>query len=222
MSNRSRREAEARAEARRRARRQAQGFDPVDEDDGPEPDEPATGSPAGGFSGGMAGGMLGRLFPPAPPLPNRPDPLAGFTYDGPLRGAVSGLYLLARNPVAWIAPGALWAVGRLLTTNSLVGIFASLISFAALIGAGWLGWQRPWLFGLLAALVGMLVFAGIGTALLSGNPEVEFTVSQLFLGLLFQESFQPLFGALAGWYGGYLRRRLAVTAPPPQRSSRRR
>ncbi|MGH2456158.1 MAG: hypothetical protein ACRDHD_07865, partial [Candidatus Limnocylindria bacterium] len=167
-------------------------------------------------------GFLGRLFPPAPPLPNRPDPLAGFGYAGPLRGAVAGLYLLARNPVAWIATGALWALGRLVTDNTLMGVFASLLSFGALIGAGWLGWQRPWLFGLMASLVGMLMFAGLGTTLLAGRPDVDFTPAQLFVGLLYRESFQPIFGALAGWYGGYLRRRMAATTAAARSPSRRR
>ena len=48
---------------------------------------------------------------------------------------------------------------------------------------------------------------------------------QVFLGSMYQEvaGFQPLFGALAGWYGGYLRRRMAqnVAASRTARSRRR-
>ncbi|HEX2141449.1 MAG TPA: hypothetical protein VHK28_04120, partial [Candidatus Limnocylindria bacterium] len=92
MSNRSRREAEARAEARRRARYQARGV-PVE-----EPDEEASEADERRESRAPAagGGFLTRLFPPAPPLPNRPDPLRNFSYSGPLRGVVAGLYLLMR------------------------------------------------------------------------------------------------------------------------------
>jgi hypothetical protein len=216
MSNRSSRIAAAsRAEARRRARYLAQGRDPAEGDEpesDPAPVEPAT---AG------RGAFLSRLFPPAPPLPGKPDPLAGFGFTGPLRGVVASFYLLGRHPLNWVAPGLIWALARLVTDNSLIGVFASLISFGALIGAGWIGWQRPWLFGLAASIVGMLIFAGIGTVLLAGRPNVPFTGGQLFLGLLYQEGFQPFFGALAGWYGGYLRRRIAAT-PAQARGSRRR
>jgi hypothetical protein len=216
MSNRSSRVAAAsRAEARRRARLLAQGRDPGDGDE-LEPDTAPVQSATAGPST-----FLSRIFPAAPPLPGKPDPLAGFTYTGPLRGVVASFYLLSRHPLTWVAPALIWALARLLSDNSLVGVFASLISFGALIGAGWIGWQRPWLFGLVASILGMLIFAGIGTFVLSNRPDVPYTVSQLFIGLLYREGFQPFFGALAGWYGGYLRRRMAST-PAQVRSGRRR
>jgi hypothetical protein len=215
MSNRSSRVAAAsRAEARRRARLAAQGRDPGDGDELEADTAPVSSAAAGST-------FLSRIFPAAPPLPDKGDPLAGFSYTGPLRGVVASMFLLSRHPLTWIAPAVIWALARLLSDNSLVGVFASLISFGALIGAGWIGWQRPWLFGLVASILGMLIFAGIGTYVLSGRTDVPFTGAQLFVGLLYREGFQPVFGALAGWYGGYLRRRLAST-PAQVRSTRRR
>lgn len=219
MSNRSSRVAAAsRAEARRRARYLAQGRDLADDGDEQEAQVQEQGRPAAD-----RGGFLGRLFPPAPPLPGKGDPLAGFAYSGPLRGIVAGLYLLERSPVAWVVPGGIWAVAemmfRLSLPNELVGTMASLAAFGALIGAGWIGWQRPWLFGLAAAVLGVTLFSGIlGTAaLLAGVPGA----GALYLGLASQELLQLTFGALAGWYGGYLRRRLA-SQPTQARSARRR
>lgn len=215
MPGRTRRSAEDRAEARRRSRYAARGVEP--EEDTPDQEAaPGAPRPAGGS-------FLTRLFPPAPPLPGRPDPLAGFTYAGPARGLVAGIYLLGRSPTAWIATGAVWGVGRLLTVGSLVGVLASLVSFGALILAGWLGWQRPWLFGLMAAIVGILMYGGILAALLFGQPDAPST-GRILLGALLSEtvSFQPLFGVVAGWYGGYLRRRMAATSSAGGRASPRR
>jgi hypothetical protein len=218
MSNRSSRSAAAsRAEARRRARYIAQGRE-VEEGDGElEPEAPASkrAAPSGGF--------LTRLFPSAPPLPNKPDPLAGFTYAGPLRGLVSGLYLLARSPRAWVVPGVIWVVAELMfrlgIPDPLLGTIASLVAFGALIAAGWMGWQRPWAFGLAAAVLGVTLFSGIlGTAaVLARVPGA----GAAYIGLASQELLQIAFGGLAGWYGGYLRRRLAAT-PSRARSARRR
>jgi hypothetical protein len=218
MSNRSSRLAAAnRAEARRRARHIAQGRD-LGEGDEQEPETAATGratTPSGSF--------LTRLFPSAPPLPGKPDPLAGFSYTGPLRGLVSGLYLLARTPAAWVVPGGIWAVAELMfrlgIPDPLLGTVASLVAFGALIGAGWAGWQRPWAFGLAAAVLGVTLFSGIlGTAaLLARAPGA----SALYIEAASQELLQLAFGALAGWYGGYLRRRLAA-GPSRARSVRRR
>jgi hypothetical protein len=218
MSNRGSRSAAAsRAEARRRARYIAQGRD-LEEAGEQEPETPterrAT-PPSGGF--------LTRLFPAAPPLPGKPDPLAGFSYTGPLRGLVSGLYLLARSPAAWVVPGGIWAVAELMfrlgIPDPLLGTVASLVAFGALIGAGWAGWQRPWAFGLAAAILGVTLFSGIlGTAaVLARVPGA----STAYIGLASQEILQLAFGALAGWYGGYLRRRLAA-APSQARRARRR
>ncbi|HEY7332436.1 MAG TPA: hypothetical protein VH859_05690 [Candidatus Limnocylindria bacterium] len=214
MTNRSRRSADDRAEARRRARRAAQGHEDEletnEDDDAVERDRRA---PQGSF--------LSRLFPPAPPLPGKPDPLAGFTYRGPLRGLVAYLYLLARQPVAWIGVGAIWAVGRLLLEfGTVIAILSSIVTFGAVIAAGWIGWPKPWLFGLMASVVGILLFAGIFAGLAAGPSEEPF--ADWFLFLVYREvvQLQPLFGLLAGWYGGYLRRRMA--AAPSAAAARRR
>jgi hypothetical protein len=220
MTNRSRRQAASRAEARRRARYQATGRD--DEELGEEDEEDSE--PAATARAPGAGGFLTRLFPPAPPLPGKPDPLADYAYRGPFSGVVSGLYLLWRNPVAWLLPMAGWIVGRILTAMSIgvLEIVATILTFMALLAAGWLGWQRPWLFGLATAVVGSLVFAGVWAALIGQLPDVseQYSVMQLFVAFSLQETFQWLFGLLGGWYGGYLRRRSITPARPG--SSRRR
>lgn len=154
----------SRAEARRRARLAAQG-QPIDDDRDDEP-APASGSPQGG-------GFLARIFPPAPPLRGHERPLEGFEYAGSprFRGIAEAIWLLARNPLAWIGMGALWAVSRLLTDNSLLGIVMSVVSFGSLIAAGWLGWRRPWLYGAAAALLGWLAVLLVLVTLLVTNPE---------------------------------------------------
>jgi hypothetical protein len=220
MSNRSSRVAAAnRAEARRRARYIAQGRELEDVEQEQEPEGPTARRatpPSGGF--------LTRLFPAAPPLPGKPDPLAGFTYTGRLRGLVSGVYLLSRNPRAWVVPAVIWAVAELLfrlgLPDPLFATIASLVAFGALIGAGWVGWQRPWAFGLAAAVLGVVLFTGIlGTAaVLARVPGA----STAYLGLASQEMLQLAFGALAGWYGGYLRRRLAAAPAQVRGGARRR
>jgi hypothetical protein len=216
MTNRSRRSAEDRAEARRRARHAAQGReDELGANDDEEPtDRSGRAEPRGSF--------LTRLFPPAPPLPGKPDPLAGFTYRGPLRGLVANLYLLARQPVAWIGIGAIWAVGRLIQEFSpAIAIVSSIVTFGAVIAAGWIGWSRPWLFGLMASVFGILLFSGTFAVLVAGASE-EQSFADWFLFLIYREvvQLQPLFGVLAGWYGGYLRRRMA--AAPSAAAARRR
>jgi len=218
MSSRSGRSTAAnRAEARRRARYVAQGREPERDDQEVEAEAAAPRrAPVGG-------GFASRLFPPAPPLAGKPDPLAGFGYRGRFRGFVSGLYLLARNPVGWVLPGAIWGPAELMFQTGLpapvFGTLASLVAFAALIAAGWVGWQRPWLFGLAAAVLGVVIFSSVvGTALVTagyGDPVAA------YLGSASRELLQLAFGAVAGWYGGYLRRRLAAT-PTPARGNRRR
>lgn len=154
MPNKSRRSADDRAEARRRSRQAARG----DAEQGVEEDEAES---AGSSSeGGSGPSLLTRLFPPAPPLPGRGDPLRDFSYSGPLRSVVSSLYLLFRNPLPWLLGGMMWAGGQLFRSDSLIGIVALFASFAGLIGAGWFGWQRPWVFGLAAGVVGWLVLVG--------------------------------------------------------------
>ena len=87
--------------------------------------------------------FIGRLFPPAPPLPGKGDPLAGFTYTGRFRGLVAGAWLLARHPLPWGAAGAGWAVLQLmllLTARQNLAAFAiTLGQYGLLIGAGWIG-----------------------------------------------------------------------------------
>jgi hypothetical protein len=260
MSNR-RRTAEDRAEARRRARRAARG--PDGEHDLEEEPESASSTPAA-----SGGSFLNRLFPPAPPLPGKGDPMRGFAYAGPLRGVVGGLYLLSRNPLPWILGGLLWAAGQLFRSDSIVGVVALFISFAGLIGAGWLGWQRPWLFGLAAGVVGWLVLIGafIGlsatfpsiTGSASPTPTVQAaspsaaasaslvaspsiapaesaaatpspsgepataTAGSVAVALVTELIFQGGLGGFAGWYGGYLRRRSAVTSAASGASRNRR
>lgn len=220
MPNRSRR-ATDRAEARRRARYAAMGW-ADDADDAAE--DQADGESSTAPATQQGGSFLTRLFPPAPPLPGKPDPLAGFTYEGPLRGVVSGLFLLSRHPVPWLGLGVVWALARYsLPFLGGLGIIASLLTFGSLIAAGWVGWPRPWIFGLAASLVGILLYAVIAAATLPGL--VDATASEIFVSGIYWEvvGFQPLFGALAGWYGGYLRRRMAATsASARQQGSRRR
>lgn len=154
---------------------------------------------------------MGRMFPPAPPLPDRPDPLAGFNGGGPLRSIAEGLFLLRRNPLAWIVagfvafPGYVTSFGDRTGLLSLVGTF---LLFGALIAAGWFGWQRPALFGVAAAVVCFVIstafvlfsFAsqGAGLGTFGGRELVGQGISGLYLAAL---------GLLGGWYGGYLRRR---------------
>ncbi len=196
--------ATSRAEARRRARLAARGELPAE--DG-EAVEPAADSGRGSF--------LGRIFPPAPPLPNKPPPLAGFDETGPLRPIRERAFLLRRNPLAWLATGLVATVGyyasvRLGPTDplSLAGTFAM---FGALIAAGWFGWQRPALYGTAAAIVSFALVAIIVYATLRDTT-----------GLLFQGVYQAALGFLAGWYGGYLRRRQTQLSADRARMTRRR
>ena len=189
-----------------------------------ERDEESDGTraPAGG-------GVLGRLFPPAPPLPNRPDPLAGLHYNGPFRSVVGAAYLLANHPRAWLLPAIPWAAAQTLAylsppSNSPVQIITVLISVVAVIAAGWIGWERPWLFGLAAVVAGTLIQA-IFLAFLFDPLGVEATsAGNVFIGIVVFQilQLQWILGAFIGWYGGYLRRRLAASNPPPPTNRRRR
>jgi hypothetical protein len=225
MSNRSRRSAEDRAEARRRARYAAQGR----EDELPDATDEAEADAPDAQRGG--GSFVTRIFPPAPPLPGMRDPLAEFRYEGPFRGVVAGLYLLARHPVPWLGMAAIWTGARLLLefaavfgpAGPIVAIVASLVAFGALIAAGWVGWPRPWLYGLMASITGIVIFSAVTEVILAGAG-VQFSRGQVFLASAIQEvvGFQPLFGALAGWYGGYLRRRMAQNVAAARSGSSRR
>jgi len=236
MSNRTRRPPTNRADARRRSRQLERG----DEVDYAEEDEPSA--EAGARPAGPAG-LFGRLFPPAPPLPGKPDPLAGFTYSGPFRGAVAGLYLIALNPRGWLLPGLAWAVAQtvsyinLLTASAytrqfgvappnygLIEIVGLLGTVFAAVAAGWIGWQRPWLFGLFASIAGTLIQATILALLIDPVPLDNATFSGILVAITVNQilQLQWALGALIGWYGGYLRRRMTVTAPGPRQGRQRR
>jgi hypothetical protein len=204
-----------RAEARRRARLAARGelADPEEAEPEPPPRD-------------QRGGFLGRMFPAAPPLPNRPDPLAGFNGTGPLRPIASRLYLLRRNPVAWILPGITALIGyiaQLSYGNGILGLLGTFVLFGSLIGAGWFGWQRPALFGTAAALVGFVLATAIVLftfARQGAGPETFGidAIGQLFVQGLYLSGL----GFLGGWYGGYLRRRQAQLTTDVRSRQRRR
>ena len=197
--------ARSRAEARRRARLAARG-ELSDTDEPPPP--PVSGEQRAG-----GGGLLSKLFPPAPPLPGRPDPLAGFDRDGPLRPIRERLFLLRSNLLAWVATGIVAFLGSIASNfyrEGLLGLLGTFLLFGAFIAAGWFGWQRPSLFGTAAALVSFVLVASliIWTFTARGAGLETFgTPAELALQL-FVEGF-PLvaLGFLGGWYGGYLRRR---------------
>jgi len=237
MSNETRRPPISRAEARRRARQQERG-EGVDEAEAVEPSTETGARPSG------PGGLFGRLFPPAPPLPGKPDPLANFTYSGPLRGVVAGLYVLAFNPRGWLLPGIGWAVAQmlsyvnLLTAAAYAGQFPNtappnygLIEIVGLLGtvfsvvaAGWIGWQKPWLFGLAASIAGTLIQATILALLIDPVPLPGATFGSIFIAITVNQvlQLQWALGALIGWYGGYLRRRMTVAPNAGQGRRRRR
>jgi hypothetical protein len=193
--------AASRAEARRRARLVARGE--LDEDDTVEPE---TAEP------GRRGGFLSRLFPPAPPLPNKPDPLAGFDRTGPLRPVRERAYLLRQNLVAWVLPGILAFVGYIASLYyqaSVLGLIGTFVLFGSLIAAGWFGWQRPSLYGTAASLVSyalvttliLVQLAQLGIGADTVGPE------QVIPDLTLRAIYQAGLGFIGGWYGGYLRRR---------------
>jgi hypothetical protein len=206
MTSRSaRREPESRAEARRRARLAARGL-PTDADltdEQPDADETAP-----------RPGLLARLFPRAGPLPGKPDPLAGFTYSGPLRPIAVRLYLLRANPLAWLAPAALWAGARIVDPPP-EGLFGLPVSFLALGIAGWFGWQRPTLYGAVAASLGYLIWLAYAVAFFASQgagPSTFGETTELLAGVLLRGATEAGIGFLTGWYGGYLRRRSAETS----------
>lgn len=213
MSNRPTARQSNRADARRRARLAAQG-QATDLQSEETDVEAAPARPTGG--------LLQRLVPPAPPLRDKGDPLAGFGYTGPARPIVAGLWLLARHPLAWLVPALIWMVAWPFSlgggTSALV---ASVAQYVALIGAGWVGWQRPWLFSLAAVLVGWGAVAWF--FVVYGTRSGVIPPNQVAVVLGTQTVLWVVVGLVAGWYGGYLRRRLADQRPRPnaQRSRRR-
>lgn len=204
----------SRAEARRRARLAAQG----------EPAEDADLDDSSPASPPASGGFLSRVFPPAPPLRGHERPLEGFDYVGSqrFRGISETIWILARNPLAWIGAGAVWAVSRLLTDTSAVGIAMSVVSFGSLIAAGWFGWQRPTLYGTAASLVSyLLVTALILVQLGQMGADVEsLGPERVIPDLVLRALYQAGLGFLGGWYGGYLRRRQTQMATTDTRRRR--
>lgn len=187
--------------------------------DGPPPAEPAH-DPAPE----PPRGLLRTLFPPAPPLPSRPDPLAGFDRQGPLRPLRERWFLLRSNLPAWTLPAILALVGYVgsrLYAQGILGFVGMFLLFGGLIAAGWYGWQRPTLYGTAAGLVAFVLatsfvlvyFAGLGI-----SPET-FTGAEL-LAILVEALYLVGLGFVGGWYGGYLRRRQAALAPPAPRRRR--
>ncbi len=213
-SSRSRSEQE-RAEARRRARYAAQGKEPL----------PGTEPPAQAATTATAPspGLLGRIFPPAPPLPGKGDPLKGFTYQGRFQAIVAGAWLVAHHPLAWGVPAITWAVLQasisFIPRQSLVAFGITLVQYGLLIGAGWFGWWRPWLFGAMAGVIGSVFFAGFVTlagvtGLISSQTTADATPMTAALALGTLALLYALVGAFAGFYGGYLRRRMAPPVQP--------
>jgi hypothetical protein len=236
MSNRPRRLSTDRAEARRRARQLERGEE-VDSAEDDEPSAEASARPSG------PAGLFGRLFPPAPPLPGKPDPLAGFTYSGPLRPVVAGLYVLAFNPRGWLLPAIAWAVAQTMSyvnllvaaaythrfdtappNYGLIEIVGLLGTVFAVVAAGWIGWQRPWLFGLAASVAGTFIQATILGLLIDPVTLPGATFGSLFVAITLNQilQLQWALGALIGWYGGYLRRRMTLTAPGTRQGRQRR
>lgn len=212
----SRREAEARAEARRRSRALARG---ETFDDSAGDDEPAAASGQQGLT------FLQRIFPPAPPLPGKGDPMLGFTYSGPLPRVAASFWLIRRNLYAGVGMGILWAAAYIVTVlyaSSVIGVSASFLSFGSLVAAGWLGWQRPWLYGLVAAVVGYVLFAAYFSYLAANDPGATAATGELAQYLFSNGMLQVAIGALAGFYGGYLRRRFSDPNLRRQQTRRKR
>ncbi len=212
------RDAASRAEARRRARLAARGR-PGDEDaeaiDAEAPAQPSRGT------------FLTRIFPAAPPLPGRPDPLADFGYRGPLRPIVAVLFLLGRAPLAWVPFGLAWAFGYVAAIAGgpgLLGLSAQLLQFGALIAAGWFGWRRPWLYGAAAGLLGFVVLFGYILVLSvgAGSSPTDPSAAQSATAAALSGFYAMVFGAVGGWYGGYLRRRQTQVSAAAPRTRRRR
>lgn len=206
------RSASSRAEARRRARLAARG-------ELPETDEPAeepAAEPRRGF--------FGRIFPPAPPLPGRPDPLDGFEAEGPLRPIRERLFLLRQNLPAWVLTGLGAFVGFFGTVvfGGVIGLLATFVLFGALIAAGWIGWQRPTLYGTTASLLSFVITsAWILFSLSQAEVTEVLGPGAVIADLTLRGIYQAGLGFLGGWYGGYLRRRQTQLSAE-QRTGRRR
>jgi hypothetical protein len=216
MTNRSNDErAISRAEARRRARLLARGElaeEPAEVASSPEPAE--------------GGGFLRRLFPSVPPLPGKPDPLAGFDRSGPLRPIRERIFLLRRNWMAWVLTGILAVVGYLayrFYAQGLLSLVGMFVMFGALIAAGWYGWQRPTLYGTAAGVLGFLIVASIVAvdfAIQGAGLDTFGSAGDVATVILFEGLYQAGLGFIGGWYGGYLRRRQAHLSAQTGRARR--
>jgi hypothetical protein len=151
--------------------------------------------------------------------------LAGFTYGGRFRGLVAGAWLLFKHPLPWGVAAAGWAVLQLALLvaqrQNLVAFAITLGQYGLLIGAGWFGWQRPWLFGTAAGVVGVVfhaVIAGIATMQAGEGAEAALSVVGSLSALVI---LYGLVGAFAGFYGGYLRRRMAAQSASTAKGKRR-
>jgi hypothetical protein len=200
MSRRTDERAAERAEARRRARLAARGELPEEND---APDQPVA---------ERRGNFLQRLFPPAPPLPDKPDPLAGFDPSGPLRPVRERLFLLRRNLLAWLLPGIAAFFGYVASAfyaQSVLGLVGTFLMFGSLIAAGWFGWQRPALYGTAASLLSYLLVTVLLIVQLIqiGVGADELGPGRIGVDLVLRGVYQAGLGFLGGWYGGYLRRR---------------
>ncbi|HEX2883189.1 MAG TPA: hypothetical protein VHQ42_01320 [Candidatus Limnocylindria bacterium] len=200
----------SRAEARRRARLAARGELPEAE---PELAPTATEE--------RQPNLLRRIFPAAPPLPGRPDPLAGFDPSGSLRPVRERLFLLRQNVPAWLLPGIAAFVGYFLTLSAGVfGLLGTFVLFGSLIAAGWFGWQRPTLYGTTAALISFVLTTAVVlyTFASEGAGPETFESTSVILSLGLQAIYQAGLGFIGGWYGGYLRRRQTqLSAEMPRR-----
>ncbi|MGZ8476371.1 MAG: hypothetical protein ACXWWQ_09175, partial [Candidatus Limnocylindria bacterium] len=201
-------------EARRRARMSARGELPAEE---APSDDPVPAADRGSF--------VGRLFPSAPPLPNRPDPLAKFDRTGPLRPVRERIYLLRKNPMAWVVPSLPCFLGLYLSeTNrgNALGLVATFLTFGSIIAAGWIGWQRPSLYGTVTALIGVALVWGVAVLSFasSGVGPGEFGGPLEVAGpILLYAAIQGALGFVGGWYGGYLRRRQTQVSAEARRTA---
>ena len=206
----------SRAEARRRARLAARREFPDEEEVEPDAEPPRE-----------RGSFLTRMFPPAPPLPGRADPLAGFSGSGPLRPITERLYLLRHNPLAWLLPGIGAFIGYIASLSyggeNVLGLVGTFIMFGSLIAAGWFGTQRPTLFGTAAGFLGFVVASAL---VLFSFAERGAGIDTFGVGAIGQLFVQGLYlsglGFIGGWYGGYLRRRQTQLSADQRSRQRRR
>lgn len=176
-------------------------------------------------------GLFARMFPPAPPLAGKGDPLAGFAYRGRFRGLVAGAWLLVRHPLPWGVSAAGWAVLQFVLIQigeaseagsaTLVTFAITLGQYGLLIAAGWIGWQRPWLFGAMAGLMGTVLLGLIAGLNAFANGD-SFSVVAVAVGVsATYGAVYGFIGAFAGFYGGYLRRRMASQSATTAKGKRR-